>query len=90
MPQAIADPAEIRRFAHNLKQFSQELHNRLLVLHGQMVGLGDTWRDKEHEKFAQAFEQTMQVLARFIEAADQHIPFLVRKAERLEEYLHQK
>ena len=55
-----------------------------------MVALGTTWRDKEHEKFAQEFEQTMQVLKRFMEAASVHIPFLIRKAERVEEYLQQR
>jgi uncharacterized protein YukE len=90
MPQAIVDPAELRRFAHNLKQFTNDLHNQLLVLHGQMVGLGDTWRDQEHEKFAEEFEQTMLSIQRFTEATNQHIPFLLRKAERVEEYLQQK
>jgi uncharacterized protein YukE len=90
MPQAIVDPAELRRFAHNLKQFTNELHNQLLVLHGQLVGLGDTWRDQEHEKFSEEFQQTMQQVQRFSEAATQHIPFLIRKAERVEEYLQQR
>lgn len=90
MPQAIVDPAELRRFAHNLKQFNNELHNRLLVLHGQLAGLGDTWRDQEHEKFINEFELTMQALLRFTEAADKHIPFLLRKAEKVEEYLQQR
>jgi uncharacterized protein YukE len=90
MPQAIVDPAELRRFAHNLKQFNNDLHSRMVVLHGQMVGLGDTWRDQEHEKFAQEFIQTMQVLQRFVEAANKQIPFLARKAERIEEYLQQR
>jgi uncharacterized protein YukE len=90
MPQAIVDPGELRRFAHNLKQFTNELHNQILVLHGQLVGLGDTWRDQEHEKFTDEFEQTMQVIQRFEEAANTHIPFLLRKAERVEEYLQQR
>jgi uncharacterized protein YukE len=90
MPQAIVDPAEVRRFAHNLKRFTTELHNQVLVLHGQLVGLGATWRDQEHEKFAQEFEQTVQAVNRFIEAADRHIPFLLRKAERADEYLQQR
>src|SRR5207302_11404159 len=47
MAQAIVDPAEIRRFAHHLKQFSEELKDRMAVLHGQLTGLGDTWRDQE-------------------------------------------
>jgi uncharacterized protein YukE len=90
MPHAIVDPEELRRFAHNLKQFNNELQGRLAVLHGQLISLGNTWRDKEHEKFSQEFEQTMLVVKRFMEAATVHIPFLIRKAERVEEYLQQR
>ncbi len=90
MPQAIVDPAELRRFAHSLKSFNSELQSQLAVLHGQLVGLGASWRDQEHIKFTEEFEQTMQVLGRFIEATDQHIPFLLRKADRAEEYLQQR
>ena len=87
MSQAIVDPVELRRFAHHLKQFNGELRDRLAALHGQMLGLGDTWRDQEHEKFLREFEQTVGVLEAFLESADQHIPVLLRKAERIEEYL---
>ena len=89
MSQAVVDPAELRRFAHNMKRFNAELQVGLSALHGQMVGLGDTWRDQEHKRFAEEFDQTMKVLARFIEASTEHIPFLLRKAERIEEYLQQ-
>jgi uncharacterized protein YukE len=89
MPQAIVDPSELRRFAHHLKQFTSELQTNMSALHGQMVGLGNTWRDQEHEKFTEEFQQTMQVVRRFLEAANEHIPFLLRKAERVEEYLQQ-
>jgi uncharacterized protein YukE len=90
MPQAIVDPEELRRFAHNLKNFNNDVHQCLSVLHGQLLGLGNTWRDKENEKFCQEFEQTMLVMKRFMEAANLHIPFLLRKAERVEEYLKQR
>ena len=90
MAKAIVDPAELRRFAHSLKRFSNEMQGQTSSLQGQFSGLGDTWRDQEHEKFAQEFAQTMQVISRFLEAADQHIPFLMRKAERIEEYLQQR
>jgi hypothetical protein len=90
MPKAIVDPADLRHFAHNLKRFTGEVRDQLGVLMGQFAGLSDTWRDQEHEKFAQEFEQTMLVLSRFLEAATQHIPFLLRKAERVEEYLQQR
>ena len=90
MPQAIADPAELRRFATMLKRFNADLQAGMSAIHGQLTGLGDTWRDQEHQKFREEFEQTMQVLARYIRAADEHVPFLMRKAERIEEYLQQR
>lgn len=90
MAQAVVNPEELRRFAQNLKQFNTELRDKMGTLHGQLISLGDTWRDQEHEKFAEEFSQTMHVLAAFVEVADQHIPFLLRKAERVEEYLQQR
>jgi len=90
MPQAIVDAQELRRFASNLKRFNTDLETQMGVLHGQLVGLGQTWRDREQEKFTEEFEQTMTAIARFLDVANQHIPFLLRKAERIEEYLQQR
>jgi hypothetical protein len=90
MSRAIVDPAELRRFAHLLKRFNEEVGRQLSVLQGQFAGLGDTWRDQEHDKFAQKFAETVQVLSRFMEASHLHIPFLIRKAERIEEYLQER
>ncbi|MDX2036442.1 MAG: WXG100 family type VII secretion target [Isosphaeraceae bacterium] len=90
MAQAIVDPGELRRFAGNLKQFNTDLQNRMAVLHGQLNGLSQTWRDREQVKFTEEFEQAMVVFARFVEVTNQYIPFLVRKAERIEEYLQQR
>jgi uncharacterized protein YukE len=89
MSQAIVDPLELRRFAHHLKQFNGDLRERISGLHAEMTRLSDTWRDQEHEKFTQEFEATLHVIEHFLEAADQHVPFLQRKAERIEEYLSQ-
>ena len=90
MAQAIVDPAELRRFAHNLKRFNGDVQTNLAALHGQLLALGDTWRDQEHERFVAEFEQTMTVLEKFLETGEQHIPFLLRKAERIEDYLTQR
>src|SRR4051794_16260181 len=46
--QAIVDPAELRRFALNLKRFNEDLQTTLAALHAQLLGLADTWRDQEH------------------------------------------
>jgi uncharacterized protein YukE len=90
MPKAIVDPADLRRFAHGLKHCTSELQHQLAALQGQFASLGDTWRDQEHDKFAQEFADTMLVVNRFIETASEQIPFLLRKAERVEEYLQQR
>ena len=90
MSQAIADPGEIRRFASQLKRFNDDLMNQMTMVHGQLIGLGASWRDREHEKFVEEFENTLQVMRRFVEATNQHVPFLLRKAERVEEYLQQR
>jgi WXG100 family type VII secretion target len=90
MPQAIVDPAELRRFAQNLKRFNEELQGQMAALHGQLNHLGASWRDKEHDKFVEEFEQTMTVVARFVDATSQHIPFLMRKAEKIDDYLQQR
>jgi uncharacterized protein YukE len=90
MSKAVVDPAELRRFAANLKRFNAELQTNLAGLHGQLMALGDTWRDQEHDRFRGEFDSTIQVVERFVEAANLHIPFLLRKAERIEEYLTQR
>lgn len=90
MSQAVVDPAEVRRFATTLKRFNADLMAAVAGLHGQLVALGDSWRDHEHDRFRQEFEATMQVLERFLNVSDEHVPFLLRKAERIEEYLSQR
>jgi len=89
-PQAIANPEELRRFSRDLKQFNGQLQESMSGLQSQFLQLGETWRDQEHQKFAQEFEQTMRVLHHFMQVADEHIPFLLRKADRIDDYLHQR
>lgn len=90
MAKAVADPEEIRRFAQLLKRFSTGLTQQMTQVNAQMASLGQTWRDQEHAKFQNEFETTLRQLARFNEAVDEQIPFLLRKADRLEEYLRQR
>ena len=87
MSKAIVDPEELRRFAQDLKRFSTEMKNQMTVLNSRFVNLGQTWRDQEHRKFSQEFEFTMRTMGRFIESSQEQIPFLLRKAEQIEEYL---
>ncbi len=90
MAKAVVDPAELRPFAQDLKRFNTTLRDQMAVLQARLTELGQTWRDQEQTKFSEEFEQTMRVLARFADATDKHIPFLLRKAEKIEEYLNQR
>jgi uncharacterized protein YukE len=90
MPQAIVDSEELRRFALSLKKFSGDVQERMSSLSGQMAGLERSWRDQEQKKFADEFTQQMQVLARFVEVIDHHVPYLLRKADIIDEYLQQR
>ena len=74
MPQAIVDPEELRRFAQNLKKFNVEMQERITALGAQLNALGRTWRDQEHQKFAEEFEGHIRVISRFIEVTEEHIP----------------
>ena len=59
-------------------------------LRAQLHSLGATWRDQEHKKFVEDFEEHMKVIGRYVEVTNEHAPFLLRKADRIEEYLQQR
>ena len=88
--QAIGNPEEIRLFARQLKEFNAQLQGNMKRLNAQFGRLGNTWRDKEHQKFAREYQQTMRVLNQFQRTSDEQIPFLLRKAEALDRYLKQR
>lgn len=88
MPQAVVDPEELRQFAQNLKKFTGQLRDRSAALGNQLSALGASWRDQEHKKFVEQFESNMKVLLRFADTADDYVPYLLRKAEHIEDYLH--
>lgn len=90
MSQVKANPEELQRFARNLKQFNEQLRQSMAQLNGQFNQLGATWQDQKHQKFAQEFQQTVRVLDRFLQATDQHIPFLLKEADILYQFLQQK
>jgi uncharacterized protein YukE len=90
MAQAIMDPGEVRRFADELKRFNTDLQEKVASLQARFAALGDTWQDQEHAKFAEEFRQIMKAVKKFIEVSNQQTPYLLRKAQRIEEYLNQR
>ena len=84
------DPEEVRRFAKELKRFNEDVQVKAASLAARFAALGSSWQDQEHEKFAEEFIVTMKVLKKFTEVSDKHTPYLLRKAQRIEEYLDQR
>lgn len=87
MPQAVVNPEELRQFAQSLKNFNNQLRDRAATLANQLATLSSTWRDQEHKKFVEQFDANMKVLLRFTETADEYVPYLLRKAQHIEDYL---
>jgi uncharacterized protein YukE len=90
MAQAIMDPEEVRRFASELKRFNEDVQQKSASLQARFNSLGTTWQDQDHEKFAEEFITTMKVLRKFMEISEKQTPFLLRKAQRIEQYLDQR
>ncbi|XHR29147.1 MAG: WXG100 family type VII secretion target [Chthoniobacteraceae bacterium] len=90
MAQAIMNPEEVRRFAAELKRFNDDLLAKATSLQARFNALGSTWQDQEQQKFAEEFLNTMKVLKKFVEISEKQTPYLLRKAQRIEEYLDQR
>ena len=52
-----------------------------------MNQLEQTWRDEQQRKFADDFNSQMQQMGRLIKASEEHVPYLLRKAEQIDAYL---
>lgn len=87
MSQAVADPEQLRQFATHLKLFAEELRSRSTTLATQMNRLEQTWRDEQQRKFSEDFIVQLRGLSRIIQSTEQHIPYLLRKAEQIDAYL---
>ena len=84
------DPEEVRRFATELKRFNDDVAQKASSLQTRFAALGTTWQDQDHEKFAEEFITTMKVLRKFTEISEKQTPYLLRKAQRIEQYLDQR
>ena len=89
MAQVVIEPEQVKRFAEELQRFNRDLQHRMGSLQARFNALGDSWQDQEHEKFSGEFKDTLKTLKKFMELSEQHVPYLMRKTQRIEEYLKQ-
>lgn len=87
MAQAIVDPEQLRQFAAMLKRYSQQIRESTATLTQAQARLADSWRDQEHRKFAEEFEEQVKMVSRLVDASEKHVPYLLKKAEIIDEYL---
>jgi uncharacterized protein YukE len=87
MNQAVVDPEQLRQFAAHLHRFAEELKQRSTGLATQMNQLEQTWRDEQQRKFAEEFNGQLRQLTRLIKSTEEHVPYLMRKAEQIDAYL---
>lgn len=90
MGKAIVDPEELRRFAFELQRFNTDLQAQVSTINRQFSRLGETWRDQEQAKFAEDFKQMIVALTKFVDVSERQVPLLLRKAERIRDYLEQR
>lgn len=87
MSQAVVDPEHLRQFAAQLHRFAEEMKERSANIGLQMKQLEQTWRDEQQRKFVEDFSAEMRQLSRLIRATEEHVPYLLRKAEQIDAYL---
>ncbi|QDT03169.1 hypothetical protein K227x_15510 [Rubripirellula lacrimiformis] len=87
MNQAVVDPDQLRQFASQLHRFAEEMKQRSTGLATQMNQLEQTWRDEQQRKFSDEFTAQMRQMARLIQTTEEHVPYLMRKAEQIDAYL---
>ncbi|MCM8537904.1 MAG: WXG100 family type VII secretion target [Lentisphaeraceae bacterium] len=90
MAHAIIDPDEVRGFASELKKFNDELSSRMMSLYMRHKNLSESWQDQEQQKFSEEFEKAMKNLKKFMEVSNVQAPILMRKADKIDEYLNQR
>lgn len=87
MTQANVDPEQLRQFAGSLHRFAQQLRTEGMALASQMNTLEQTWRDQQQRRFADQLQTDLRSVAKIVADAEQHVPYLLRKADQIDAYL---
>lgn len=87
---AIVRPEDLRNFVATLNRFSEDLRSNMSNLRAALDRVGETWRDQGHEEFVQTFNQSAAALDQFLQAADEHAAYLLRKADAAQAFIDQR
>ncbi len=87
MAGAVVDPDQLRQFAAMLKRYGQQLRESTASLVQAEARLSESWKDQEHRKFAEEFDDQVKMVSKLLEASEKHVPYLLKKAEIIDQYL---
>lgn len=80
------DAEEMRKFAAQLKRFSDVLGENMSGTNAQLGRLSESWKDNEFAQFRESFAKCYPLLKQFIEEANKTVVSLNRDAESIEAY----
>ncbi|MDB9153867.1 WXG100 family type VII secretion target [Parabacteroides distasonis] len=86
--QVIANTDEMRSFAFNLRNLSNDLIDSFAMAKKQMYTVNETWQDKENTIFMAEFEKSLSAIEQMADLMQEYSNYVDRKAEQLEVYLH--
>jgi uncharacterized protein YukE len=85
VPEVVADPDKLRRFAGHLTSSAGQLESIARQLQRSLDATG--WQDSERRRFEEDFQQTIRSLSAFTQRLrDTYAPQLLKKAEALDRY----
>ena len=87
MAQAYVDPDELERFVYSITAFVDNIESAIGELQGSFNEVSDTWRDSQRSSFEDDYNELLQCLDRFKEAASEQVPYLNTKVAQAREYL---
>jgi uncharacterized protein YukE len=87
MAQAHVDPDELERFAHSITCFVDNVDEAIAALNSSFSSVSDTWQDAQRNSFEEIYNELLQCLDRFKDAALEQVPYLLSKAVQARDYL---
>ncbi len=87
MGAAIGDPDEIRNFANALENYINNIDEETGRIESQFRQLGESWKDEQHQRFENDFNELRTQIAAFKEKTSEYPPHLFAMAADLEQYL---
>jgi len=87
MPQVHGDPEKLRTFARSLRKYRRALEQSTYGMEGRARELGESWRDREYNKFMEEWQTSARAIDHLLEECDTYVSHVLLKAKMLEDYL---